>query len=144
MSLEELYQEVILDHHKHPRGKGVLLSPDATAALFNPLCGDQISLSIQLQDGEKCRLAFDGHGCSISQAAASVMIELSEGKSVSELRELLEKFTKLMKGELEDADRDILGDAIAFEGVQKFAARIKCAMLGWEALHQCLSQLEKK
>jgi nitrogen fixation NifU-like protein len=139
MSLDELYQELLLDHFKNPRCQGCLSDPSSHSHVFNPLCGDQIALTIKC-DGHQLRdLAFTGHGCSISQASASMMAELCKGKTLQEARTLLEMFRSMMRGE-EPQKKEVLGDVLALEGVRKFSARIKCALLGWEALERCLDE----
>ena len=140
MSLDDLYQEVILDHFRKPRCQGCVSNPSGEATLFNPLCGDQISLSLKLE-GEKIQdLGFTGHGCSISQASASMMADACRGKDVSIARSLGEDFKAMMRGEKKAEDLPDLGDAAALEGVRKFSARVKCALLAWEALEKCLEQ----
>ncbi len=140
MDTDELYQELIVDHSKNPRCFGTLISPDATKNLLNPLCGDNVNLEIKVRDGKVTKIAFEGHGCSISQASTSMMSELCLGKPIEEVKELIEIFHRMMKGEVSEEELDKLGDASALQGVQRFAARIKCAMLGWEAMSQCLEQ----
>lgn len=155
MQLDDLYQEVILDHYKHPRCQGCLTASNAQALLFNPLCGDQIQLTLATQAesglqesasaggaaGEKITdIGFSGHGCSISQASASMMSELCKGKTKAQVRELIARFRELMRGEKTAEQAAELGDAVALEGVRKFSARVKCAMLAWEALEKCLEQ----
>lgn len=154
MSLEELYQEVILDHYKNPRGKSAVACPHAACSLFNPLCGDQVDVSLsvgadlceQCSEKDHCPLrvadvGFIGHGCSISQAAASMMSDLCRGKSIEEVRELCDLFRQFMRGEKGADEVTALGDAVALEGVRKFSARVKCAMLAWEAMEKCLDQI---
>ena len=137
--LDELYQEVILDHFKHPRCKGCLSNPSATSSLFNPLCGDKISVSVLVDEkGIVRELAFVGQGCSISQASASMMSSLCKGKSIEEVKGLAQLFRKMMRGETPEGSAELLGDAVALEGVRKFSARIKCAVLAWEAIEKCL------
>ncbi|MBN8549534.1 MAG: SUF system NifU family Fe-S cluster assembly protein [Deltaproteobacteria bacterium] len=143
MSLDELYQELLLDHFKHPRCQGVLINPSAKSALRNPLCGDEVQLALTVKDGKISEIAFAGHGCSISQASASMMSDFLKGKSVAEAQTALASFRSLMKGE-EGVDTDSLGDAAALAGVRKFSARIRCALLAWEALDACLAQSDKK
>ena len=144
MDLEDLYQEVILDHYKHPRCQGCFSHPDASCALFNPLCGDQIDLCVNLQGKTVCDVGFCGHGCSISQASASMMSDLCKGKSLEEIEKLAGLFKALMRGEKASDQAQELGDAVALEGVRRFSARIKCAMLAWEALEKCIAQLKTK
>lgn len=146
MQLDELYQEVILDHYKRPRCQGCLAASNAQASLYNPLCGDQIQLTVALDSpdtGDQSSgiirdLGFAGHGCSISQASASMMAEVCKGKSVSVAKNLIQHFRDLMRGARTGDDSPELGDAVALEGVRKFSARVKCAMLAWEALEKCL------
>lgn len=140
MSLDELYQEVILDHFKHPRCKGCLAQADSNFTLYNPLCGDQVELALKLRDGKIEDIAHSGHGCSISQAAASMMSDLCKGKTVTEVKNLCQIFRLLMRGEKGEEQAAELGDAVALAGVRKFSARVKCAMLAWEALEKCLER----
>ena len=140
MSLEDLYQEVILDHFRHPRCQGCLIGAPYSSTLYNPLCGDQIALALKLKDGKVSEIGFTGNGCSISQAAASMMSELCKGKTPDEIRKLSSDFRAMMLGEKTGDQLPDLGDASALEGVKKFSARIKCAMLAWEAVEKCLDQ----
>ena len=144
MSLDDLYQEVILDHFRHPRCRGCCSAPDASATLFNPLCGDQIDLTIKSTHGILDEIAFQGQGCSISQASASMMATLLRGKRLAEADRLFELFRSMMRGEKNSEELPELGDAIALEGVRKFSARVKCAMLAWEAAQRCIGELRKK
>jgi nitrogen fixation NifU-like protein len=138
MNLEELYQEIIIDHAQHPRCHGKLDEANAKASLLNPLCGDEIRLEVLTRNGKVVDIAFEGHGCSISQASASMMAELCKDKSIDEARELLVRFVNMMKQDISQEEKESLGDAKCLEGVRKFSARIKCATLGWEALGKCL------
>ena len=140
MSLDDLYQEVILDHFRKPRCQGCVANPSGEATLFNPLCGDQISLTVKL-DGSKIQdLGFTGQGCSISQASASMMADVCRGKDIAGARSLGEGFRAMMRGEKSAESLPELGDAAALEGVRRFSARVKCALLAWEALDKCLEQ----
>lgn len=139
MNLDEVYQELILDHYKSPRCKGVLLNPDRKVDLTNPLCGDQISLTLKLTGDTISAIAFDGHGCSISQATASIMSELLTGKTVEEARRLSSLFRGMIKSEVEGDVLDPLGDALALEGVKRHSARIKCALLAWDCIDRGLA-----
>ncbi len=141
-NLEELYQDLIIDHSKHPRCFGCINNPDATAKLFNPLCGDQINLCVKIEDNKIKKITFSGKGCSISQASASMMCELLEGKTIEEVKKLSELYQEMLKGEKEEKDLDELGDIVALSGVRKFSARIRCAMLGWEAVKRALDEYE--
>ncbi|HWG63188.1 MAG TPA: SUF system NifU family Fe-S cluster assembly protein [Streptosporangiaceae bacterium] len=137
MQLESLYQEMILDHYRNPHHKGLREPFDAEVHHVNPLCGDEVTLRVTLKDGTDPVIAdvsYDSLGCSISQASASVMADLVIGKTVDESMEISAEFLALMqsKGEAEPRE-EILGDAVAFEGVAKYPARIKCALLGWMA-----------
>jgi len=138
MELESLYQEIILDHYRHPHHKGLREPYDAEVHHVNPLCGDEVTLRVALKDagGEPAvaDVSYDALGCSISQASVSVMADAIIGKSVAEAMDTSEAFLQLMKSRGEASpDEDVLGDAVAFEGVSKYPARIKCALLGWMA-----------
>ena len=145
MRLESLYQEVILDHYRHPHHKGLREPYDAEVHHVNPLCGDEVTLRVTLKDaaGEPvvADVSYDALGCSISQASASVMSELIIGRTVPEAMSLAEEFLRLMqsKGQAEP-DEEILGDGVAFAGVAKYPARIKCALLGWMAWKDATAQ----
>jgi len=134
MELDALYQEVILDHYKHPQHKGLLSTYDAQVHHVNPSCGDEITLNIALENGSISSLSWDGVGCSISQASVSIMSDLVIGKSVDEAGVILDSFVELMQSKgLKTGDAEILEDAVSLAGVSKFPARIKCALLGWMA-----------
>jgi nitrogen fixation NifU-like protein len=146
MQLESLYQEVILDHYRHPHHKGLREPFDAEVHHVNPLCGDEVTLRVALKDagGDEPVIAdvsYDALGCSISQASASVMSELIIGRTVPEAMTLADEFLGLMKskGQTEPAE-EVLGDAVAFAGVAKYPARIKCALLGWMAWKDATAQ----
>ncbi|MER7132573.1 Fe-S cluster assembly sulfur transfer protein SufU [Streptosporangium saharense] len=135
MIAESMYQELILEHYKHPQGRGLRDPYDSEVHHVNPTCGDEITMRVKLGDGGKVEdVSYDGQGCSISQAAASVLYELATGSTVEESLAVVEEFTRLMqsRGQVE-ADEDVLGDAVAFAGVAKFPARVKCALLAWMA-----------
>ncbi len=149
-SLEQMYQQVILDHAKHPVGRGLADVPDGHLAgeshQVNPTCGDEVTLRVDVQvDAEGSRVAgvsWEGQGCSISQASTSVMTELVTGRDLGEVARLDAVFHDLMssrgKGLTSDEALDALGDATAFTGVSRYPARIKCALLGWAALKDSL------
>jgi nitrogen fixation NifU-like protein len=139
VKLDDVYQELLLDHYKSPRFKGVLLNPDRVVDLHNPLCGDQISLNVKLHDGTISEIAFTGHGCSISQATASMMAELLLGKSTQEAQRLSKLFRQMIKSEVSGDALNDLGDALALEGVKNHSARIKCALLAWDCIDRALS-----
>ena len=138
MDVQSLYQEIILDHYRHPHNKGLREPFDGEKYDVNPLCGDEVTVRVCLKDagGEPtvADVSYDALGCSISQASASVMTDLVTGKTVREAMEVAAAFLELMqsRGNAEP-DEDLLGDAVAFEGVSKYPARIKCALLGWMA-----------
>jgi nitrogen fixation NifU-like protein len=139
--LESLYQEIILDHYRSPHNKGLRDPFEAEVHHLNPTCGDEITLRVHL-DGEVVGdVSYDGQGCSISQASASVMTDLVIGKSLPEAIEIHEEFLRLMqsKGAMEP-DEDVLEDAVAFAGVSKYPARIKCALLAWMAWKDAAAQ----
>jgi nitrogen fixation NifU-like protein len=138
MQLESMYQEIILDHYRHPHHSGLRDPYDAEVHHVNPTCGDEVTLRVALKDagGEAVveDVSYDSLGCSISQASVSVMTDLVIGKPVSEAMKVGDEFLSLMKSKgQEEPDEDILEDAVAFVGVSKYPARIKCALLGWMA-----------
>ena len=141
VELDQLYQEVILDHHKHPRCQGCLECPDANCVLRNPLCGDHIELSMNVDEQTVSEIRFSGHGCAISQASASMMTDLCRGRSLEQAGKLAADFRAMMRGEKSGEQSDSLGDAVALEGVRQFSARVKCAMLAWEALERCIENV---
>ncbi|MFC4121257.1 Fe-S cluster assembly sulfur transfer protein SufU [Nonomuraea zeae] len=132
---ESMYQELILEHYKHPQGRGLREPYDAEVHHVNPTCGDEITLRVKVGDaGKILDVSYDGQGCSISQAAASVLHELTTGSTVQETLSVVDEFTRLMQGRGKvEADEEVLGDAVAFAGVAKFPARVKCALLSWMA-----------
>jgi nitrogen fixation protein NifU and related proteins len=138
MDLESMYQEIILEHYRRPLHAGLREPYDAQVQHVNPTCGDEVTLRVTLKDaGSEAVLAdvsYEALGCSISQASASVMADMIIGKTVGEAMRASEEFLKLMqsRGEVEPAE-EVLGDAIAFAGVSKYPARIKCALLAWMA-----------
>lgn len=139
MQLEAMYQEVILDHYRNPHHKGLREPFEGEAHHVNPTCGDEVTLRVHLdgdgQDATVADVSYDAMGCSISQASASVMSDLIIGKSVKEAMAVGEEFLALMQSRGRDIepDEDVLEDAIAFAGVSKYPARIKCALLAWMA-----------
>lgn len=132
---EDLYQEIILDHYKNPRGKKVEIAALAQSYQVNPTCGDEITVEVGQSPDGTLLVSYDGQGCSISQASASVMSELINGKTPDQAAPIQAAFMELMKskGQLEP-DEEVLEDAIAFAGVSKYPARIKCALISWMAL----------
>jgi nitrogen fixation protein NifU and related proteins len=144
LSAASLYQQIILDHYKHPHHHGLPEDFDAEVHNVNPTCGDEVTLRVKLVDGTLADLGWDGEGCSISQASTSVMSDLVVGKSIDDAMALQHKFLSLMQSrgnaELSEDDEDELDDAVAFEGVSKYPARIKCALLGWMAMKSAVAE----
>jgi nitrogen fixation NifU-like protein len=139
MSLESLYQEIILDHYKRPKNKVLQDKYSVEVHHNNPSCGDEVTLRVQVENQIVTQLSWDGVGCSISQASSSVMSELTQGIPVEKALQLEESFLELMQGKGEVvADEEELEDAIAFSGVARYPARVKCALLGWMALKDAL------
>ena len=141
MEIEQLYHDIIMDHYRKPRGRGLREPYDVQVRHVNPTCGDEVRLRVRL-DGDRIEdVSYASEGCSISQASTSVMTELVIGRTVGEALKLADSFSELMssKGQLEP-DEDVLGDAIAFAGVSKYPARIKCALLGWMAWKDATTQ----
>lgn len=143
--LEDLYREIILDHYRTPRNRGELPTPPAAVAQgHNPLCGDEITVYLQVDDDVVSDVKVSGQGCSISQSSASMMSQAVKGRSVDEVRALVRRFKSMMSIEEPDVDPDIpadvsdLGDLAALQGVVKFPVRIKCATLAWNTLLDAL------
>lgn len=138
-----MYQEVILDHYKHPQGRGLRDPFGAEVHHVNPTCGDEVTLRVQLSDdGEKVTdVSYDGQGCSISQASTSVLFEQLVGQNVQEALATVDAFNQMMtsRGTV-DGDEEVIGDGVAFAGVSKYPARVKCALLGWMAFKDALAQ----
>jgi nitrogen fixation protein NifU and related proteins len=139
VSLEDLYQEIILDHYKSPRNRAAALEPhDVRVHHSNPLCGDELDLLLRVVDGKVDAVAYDGDGCSISMASASAMSEAVTGRELADADDLTEAFRLMMHGEGLKREDDLL-DGVAFQGVAKFPVRVKCALLGWMALKDAIS-----
>ena len=134
--LDNLYRQVILDHTNHPHNKGVLDEATSQIELNNPTCGDVIQLQLVMKDGVIDDIAFDGHGCSISMASASMMTDAVKGKTEKEAIEIIADFLELVQGENIGEKKKVLKDAQMLGGVAKFPARIKCATLAWKALER--------
>ena len=134
MDLESLYQEIIVDHYKHPRSRGLLAEPMGEAHHVNPTCGDEATVQVRLVD-DTLEIGYEGQGCSISQASASVMSELLQGADPARAAHVRDAFVTLMRSKgAGEPDEGTLGDAVAFAGVAKYPARVKCALLPWMAL----------
>ena len=145
MQLDNLYQEVILDHYKNPQNKKLQADNDGQVHHVNPSCGDEITLGVKL-DGEKIlSINWEGVGCSISQASASILSDLLVGKTLDEASAISEDFLHLMQSKgSEEGDPEVLEDAVALSGVSKYPARIKCALLGWMAFKDASVQAHSK
>ncbi|GHF37921.1 iron-sulfur cluster assembly scaffold protein NifU [Amycolatopsis bartoniae] len=143
MNLESMYQEIILDHYKNPHGRGLRDPYDGESFQVNPTCGDEVTLRLKL-DGEKVAdVSYEGQGCSISQASTSVLTDLVVGRPVGEALKTMDAFVELMQGRGQvEPDEDVLEDAVAFAGVAKYPARVKCALLGWMAFKDALVKSE--
>ncbi|UQS25503.1 SUF system NifU family Fe-S cluster assembly protein [Amycolatopsis thermalba] len=141
MNLESMYQEIILDHYKNPHGHGLREPFDAESFQVNPTCGDEITLRVKVEGDKVADVSYEGQGCSISQASASVLTDLVTGHTVSEALSTMDTFVEMMqsRGQIEP-DEDVLEDAVAFAGVSKYPARVKCALLGWMAFKDALTR----
>ena len=144
MQLDNLYQEVILDHYKNPQNKVLAPDNDAQVHHVNPSCGDEITLGVKLEGDRVISINWEGVGCSISQASASILSDLLMGKTLQEANAISEEFLHLMQSKgSEEGNPDVLEDAVALSGVSKYPARIKCALLGWMAFKDASVQANK-
>ncbi len=134
---DQMYREVILDHYKNPRNKRDVPSAPLSCSRNNPLCGDEITVYVDVVDDKVVEVAFQGQGCSISQASASMMTESLGGRSVVEAGQLVADFRKMMAGELEP-DEETFGELVAMKGVVKYPIRVKCAVLSWDVFQEAL------
>ncbi len=143
LRLEQIYQEVILDHYKHPHHRGLREPYGAEVYHVNPTCGDEVRLRVALsEDGQRVAdVSYDGQGCSISQAATSVLTDQVIGQNVDRALDIVSAFTEMVssRGTVE-GDEDVIGDGVAFAGVSKYPARVKCALLGWMAFKAALAE----
>lgn len=144
MQLDSMYADIIMDHYRHPVGKGLREPYAAEVHHVNPTCGDELTLRITLGDGADPVLqdiSYDGQGCSISQASISALAELATGERISDLQHQHQEFLALMHGRgHHEPDEAVLGDAVAFAGVAQYPARVKCALLGWMALQDAVAR----
>ena len=147
MRLEQIYQEVILDHYKHPHHRGLREPYHAQSFQVNPTCGDEVRLRVALSE-DRDRIddvSYDGQGCSISQASTSVLTDQVIGQTVGDALKTVAAFTKMVSSRgTVDGDEDVIGDGIAFAGVAKYPARVKCALLGWMAFKDALVQASEE
>ena len=142
MSLDDLYKEVILDHYQNPRNKGRLAKPDVATRGHNPLCGDRLTVWLQMKDDLIEDVAFQGSGCAISRASASLMTVAVKGKRKVEAEDLFEQFRRLVTGTLPSDQAPSLGKLAAFAGVAEYQVRVKCAGLPWHTLRAALVRPE--
>ncbi|HKN84038.1 MAG TPA: SUF system NifU family Fe-S cluster assembly protein [Pyrinomonadaceae bacterium] len=142
--LSELYQQVILDHNKKPRNFRKLEAASHTAEGYNPLCGDQLTIYLEVADDQVRDVGFEGSGCAISKASASMMTQAVKGKSKKEAENLFREFHSMVTGELnEELDENNLGNLKIFAGVREFPVRVKCATLPWHTLHAALNKQDQ-
>jgi nitrogen fixation protein NifU and related proteins len=145
--VDELYREVILDHFKAPKNRGELPDANAKADGMNPLCGDQLSIAVRIDGGAIKDIRFDGHGCAISQSAASMLTAVVKGKTLDDVLDLAQVYKKMFgvaEGGKPRHAQDDLGDLISLEGVKKYPVRIKCALLSANTLLECIAGFQKK
>ncbi|HAQ08394.1 MAG TPA: SUF system NifU family Fe-S cluster assembly protein [Bacillus bacterium] len=139
-NLDNLYRQVIMDHYKNPRNKGVIEEGSLTVNMNNPTCGDRIQLTMKVEDGVVVDSKFEGEGCSISMSSASMMTQAIKGRNIEDALKLSKIFSDIMQGNEYDEDDLDLGDIEALQGVAKFPARIKCATLAWKAMEKGLQE----
>jgi nitrogen fixation protein NifU and related proteins len=141
MQVDQLYQEIILDHYKRPHGRGLREPYLSEAHHVNPTCGDELTMRVNVVAGQIADVSYEGMGCSISQASASVLHELMTGLTVGDALDRHDAFAVLMAGRGQvEPDEDLLGDAVAFAGVARYPARVKCALLAWMAFKDALAR----
>jgi nitrogen fixation NifU-like protein len=143
MKLEQMYQEIILDHYRNPHRYGLREPFDAESYQINPTCGDEVTLRVALDGDRVTDVSYDAIGCSISQAATSVLTDLVVGRTLAESRSTMDAFVEMVqsRGQVEP-DEDVLADAVAFVGVSRYPARVKCALLGWMAFKDAVGRAE--
>lgn len=143
-NLDALYRQVIMDHYKHPRNRGVIEDDSLTINMNNPTCGDRIQLTLKVENDMVVDAKFEGEGCSISMSSASMMTQAIKGKPIDEALKLANNFSDMVQGKDLEIDEDLdLGDIEALQGVCKFPARIKCATLAWKAMEKALHEEDK-
>lgn len=142
--LRDLYQEVILDHGKRPRNHHAVADADCRAEGHNPLCGDRVTVSLKIEHGKVVGVGFEGSGCAISTASASMMTEVLQGKTILEVETMFKAFHELVAGDGEKTDApEALGKLVVFAGVREFPVRVKCATLAWHTMLAALQQLDE-
>lgn len=142
--LTELYQELVLDHNSRPRNFRKISDASYSAEGYNPLCGDRVTVYVQVEDGVVKDVSFQGSGCAISRASASMMTEGVKGKTLAEARALFDKFHQQVAGDAAHDDDEDLGDLEAFAGIREYPSRVKCAVLGWHTLKAAIDNLNRK
>ena len=143
--IDELYEAIILDHYRNPRNSGPVDDPDIDLEVNNPFCGDEFHIQLKVDGNSVSQVGINGRGCAISQASASLLAELVQGKSYVDVNAAVLSVRRLLKGEeITEEEQDILGDIEALGGVRKFPVRIKCALLSWVGLDDALSDHIKK
>jgi nitrogen fixation protein NifU and related proteins len=143
-NLDTLYRQVIMDHYKNPRNRGIIEDDSLTINMNNPTCGDRIQLTMKVENDLVVDAKFEGEGCSISMSSASMMTQAIKGKPIEEALKLAHSFSDMMQGKDIEVDEDLdLGDIEALQGVCKFPARIKCATLAWKAMEKALHEDDK-
>jgi nitrogen fixation protein NifU and related proteins len=143
MVLDDLYQEILLDHYKNPRNRGVLEQPDVHLDAKNPFCSDEITIDFTFKEDRIKDIRFQGEGCVISQASVSLLTESVKGKTIEEALDVVEQFTKLIRGEIDALDPE-LEELMAMQGVSAYPTRVKCALLAWNTLKKALSDDKEK
>ncbi len=145
IELDDLYRDIILDHHRNPRNRGALPAATVTREGYNPLCGDEVQLDLLVEDGRIKNVRYRGNGCSISQSSASMMTEAITGKTVEEAEALFGRFQQMLVGpESGEPAEEQLGDLEALYGVRRFPVRVKCATLAWHTLKEALAAYRKQ
>lgn len=142
--ISALYQEMILDHYRRPRNKGAIADADETVLMKNPLCGDEIEIQVKYEGDSVAEVGFSGRGCSISQASASMMTQLVKGKSVEEIEDIRTRFRDMVMGDESAAEDKSLGSLRALSGVARFPARVRCALLAWNAIEETTRHRRKQ
>lgn len=142
--LRELYQEVILDHHKRPRNFGALADANRHAEGHNPLCGDRLTVHLDVEDGVIKDVAFEGAGCAISRASASLMTDAVKGRRVAQVERMFEEFHRMVTSGVDEEVEESLGKLAVFCGVREFPSRVKCASLAWHTLHAAIEAKEER
>lgn len=140
--IASLYQELIIEHYKHPRNRGTIAAPDVAVQLSNPTCGDEVTLQLSFQDDVVADVKFEGQGCSISQASLSMMTQLAKGRTREEIAKVAERFNEMLRGDATAAKDKQLGDLRALAGVSRYPVRVRCALLGWDALAEALRKTQ--